>query len=198
MNRKSLLVLSSLVAFLPLFAQQPQAIAPQGESLVEAEEPYGWETAPRYRGFVEYTQTFSSDEYRVGLVTSHGCQLNPYIYLGAGVGVEYWYDYESCVVPIFAHFRSEIHNLIRRNASPFLDFRIGYGAGDPQGLYLNPSVGCHFYLGHSKQGLSVRAGYVLQGTDYSWDAEDFYYGYWDDYEESDRIHAFLLSFGYDF
>ncbi len=198
MNRKSSLLLFSLVAFLPLSAQQVQEVASQGENFDKTEETYGWEKAPRYRGFIEYTQSFGSEEYRVGLVTSHGCQLTPYIYLGAGIGVEHWYDYESSVIPIFAHFRSEMHNLLHRNASPFLDFRIGYSAGDPQGFYLNPSVGCHFYLGHSKHGLSVRAGYVLQGTEYSWDAEDFSYGYYDGYEEPDRIHAFLLSFGYDF
>ncbi len=126
---------------------------------------YGWEKAPRYRGFFGESYIFHTgdiDEDRDYIWTSHGCQINPWVYVGAGAGVNYWFDSESWSVPVFAHVRSEIHKLFRKNVSPYVDAKLGYSFADVEGVYFAPQVGCHFYFGHSKTGISVGIGYTLQ------------------------------------
>lgn len=48
------------------------------------------------------------------------------------------------------------------------DAKVGYSLADVKGVFCNPSVGCHFYFGHSNVGLSVGIGYVVQAF------KDFY------------------------
>lgn len=138
---------------------------------------YGWEQAPRYRGFVGNSYIFGVDDCNEGrefLYTSHGCQINPFLYVGGGVGINYWLDREIYGVPVFGHVRSELHRLFKKNFSPYLDVKMGYSLSDVEGFYFAPSVGCHFYFGHSKTGISVGVGYVLQNTEYEY--YDYHYG----------------------
>lgn len=143
----------------------------QIEDEVEDVNSFGWSKAPRYRGFVGDSYVFGTGDYaedREFLYTSHGVQINPFLYVGAGAGVNYWLDSECWSVPIFGHVRSELHRLFKKNVSPYLDAKIGYSVADVEGFYFAPSVGCHFYFGHSKTGLSVGVGYVAQNV------KDFY------------------------
>jgi hypothetical protein len=131
----------------------------------EDDKSYGWGRAPRYRGFIGESyilHTGDIEEDRTCLWTSHGCQINPYLYAGVGVGVNYWFDSESWSVPIFAHVRSELHKVFHKNFSPYLDAKIGYSVADCEGFYFAPQIGCHFYFGHSNAGISVGVGYTLQ------------------------------------
>lgn len=147
----------------------------------DADELYGWEKAPRFRGFVEQTSTFGVGDYdydRYGLQASFGCQIIPYLYVGAGVGAEYWTDAEVWSAPIFAHVRTEFHKALGRNASPFVDVKAGYSVSDDiKGAYFAPSVGCHFYFGHSNVGISAYLGYVLQIAE----IEHYYYNSYSHY-----------------
>lgn len=133
------------------------------------DELYGWGNAPRFRGFVELNNTFGTSaswRNRFGMLASFGYQVFPYLYVGAGTGFDYWTDYSYWSVPIFAHLRTEVHKAHRRNVSPFIDTKIGYNFVNWQGLYFTPSVGCHFYVGHSNIGLSAYIGFAIQRIDY--------------------------------
>ena len=147
----------------------------------DLEELYGWEKAPRFRGFIEQNNTIGVGDYginRYGVLASFGCQVLPYLYVGAGTGFDCWtgdydyYDTNYWSVPLFAHLRTEFHKAYRRNVSPFVDAKIGYNFVNFEGLYFAPSVGCHFYFGHSNVGLSAYVGYVLQPVDYT---ESYYH-----------------------
>lgn len=144
--------------------------------ILSSEDTYGYDRAPRYRGFLEQNFVFGVGECnddRVGLTMTHGCQITPYFFLGAGLGFDYWIDNDIFSMPVFAQMRLEFHKAFRRNASPFIDMKIGYSAVNATGFYCNPSVGCHFYFGHSNAGISVRLGYVAQLANTTM----FYYNY---------------------
>ncbi len=143
---------------------------------------YAWNCAPRYRGFIGESLligTSDINETRWNIYTSHGCQITPYAYIGLGLEVNHWpnwaeYNIAEALfsaeqrwvsVPIFAHFRTEIHRLYNKRASPFLDFKIGCSFGDIEGFYFAPSIGFHVYFGKSKTGLSASVGYDLQRAD---------------------------------
>lgn len=147
--------------------KEPKYNASNGSSNADSDEDerYGWEKAPRYRGFIGESYIFGQGdvkEERNYLWTSHGCQILPYLYAGVGVGANYWVDSELWSVPVFAHFRSEIHKVFRKNVSPYFDAKIGYSFADCEGFYFAPQVGCHFYFGHSVTGISVGIGYTIQ------------------------------------
>lgn len=139
------------------------------------DESYGWEKAPRYRGFIGDSYIFHTgdiEQDRIFLWTSHGCQIIPYLYAGVGVGVNYWlesdYYSDAYSVPVFAHVRGELHKVLRKNFSPYVDMKIGYSFADCEGFYFAPQVGCHFYFGHGITGISVGIGYTLQNYEFEY------------------------------
>lgn len=140
-------------------------------STIETDTSYGWNRTPRYRGFIGDSYVLGVGDYaedREFAYTSHGVQIVPDLYVGAGVGVNYWFDSECWSVPVFMHVRGELHKAFRKNVSPYIDAKVGYSLADVKGVFCNPSVGCHFYFGHSNVGLSVGIGYVVQAF------KDFY------------------------
>lgn len=152
------------------------------------DENSGYARAPRYRGFV-------GDSYVIGtsstspdcefLWTSHGCQILPQLYAGLGVGAKYYFEQNKSrhsykdmwSVPIFLHLRSDF---LGKRVSPYVDMKIGGSAADVAGFFFNPSLGCHFYFGDSKVGLSVNVGYCMQNT-------EFYGYYYDDYKKYNGV-----------
>lgn len=116
-----------------------------------------------YRGFVDLSYTLGVGTFgvdRIEISTSHGYQINPYIFIGAGTGLNVFYDDggHAYVIPVFAHARSECLNSA---ISPFFDFKIGYSFLDTDGLYCCPSVGCRFQVSNTI-GLNVSVGYTYQ------------------------------------
>lgn len=150
-----------------------------------------------YRGWVETGGAIGLGEYGSGVFsfsTSHGYQFNPYFFLGAGMGVEYFFDYETVVVPIFANSRCYFMD---RKTSPYVDVKIGYSpVGDIQGVYFNPSIGVS--IGVSKKcAVDISIGYNMQQgefMDYEW-----YYGspvYMGNIHE--LIHGLSFKVGFEF
>lgn len=149
---KTLLVLIAVFLYNPIVNAQ-------------SSETYGWEQAPRYRGFISEGNVFGTGdvkENRTFFSTSHGIQINPELFIGGGVAVNYWWDSEYWSLPLFVDTRVEFHKELRKNFSPYISAKVGYSVGDCEGLYFAPQVGCHFYFGHSKFGLSTAIGYTLQ------------------------------------
>lgn len=138
-----------------------------------------------YKGFIDLGYTIGVGDFgidRLELSTSHGCQFNPYLYVGAGVAANYYFDAEVIGMPIFAHVRG---NILNNSISPYVDFRIGYSPlEDVQGLYMAPSIGCKI------KSFNVSLGYVMQKAKYY----DYYY----DDEGSENCGGFSLKVGFEF
>ncbi len=131
-----------------------------------------------YRGFVDLNWTVGIGESAgadyIGVLTSHGYQICPYIYTGLGIGVNYFYNGSAVNIPIFADIRSDI--LEDRAVTPFVDLKIGYSVLDAEGLYLSPSIGCRI---KAKRGLAfnIGVGYTLQKYKFEiFDGYDYYGG----------------------
>lgn len=167
-------------------------------------DPYGWEKAPRYRGFVGASTVIGFGDCnlsRVMLNTSHGVQIIPELFVGVGTGItawfdpnDYWEDNTYTSIPVFANIRGEIHNILRKNFSPYLDVKLGYNFVDLQGLFFAPEVGCHFYFGHKKIGLGFGIGYQLQQAKVT-----YYYGYgYTPYTYTENLNGIAISVAFDF
>lgn len=160
------------------------------------DELYGWEQAPRYRGFVGLSSVIGTgtwDDTRTFFYTVQGLQINPYLFLGAGIGANYWDSYETWSFPVFADVRAELHKAIKRNFSPFAEVQLGYSMGDAQGLYFSPQIGMHFYFGHKKTGISAAVGYTVQHCtldEYDCIYKNGYYDY--------NAEGFNLTVSFDF
>ena len=178
-----------------------EAPASYTPSFLSSDDEYGWNTGVRYRGFVGDSFIFDLDgyyeDYQEYIYTSHGVQINPYLYVGAGLGLKYWTYWEEVSIPVFANVRGELHKLFRKNVSPYIDVKIGYNALHNAGFYFSPELGCHFYFGHSKCGLSVGLTYDLQKTNVS----DYYYSYYSGYhyyDYSEILSGLGISVAFDF
>ncbi len=98
-----------------------------------------------YRGFVDIGYTFATGDDSRGrfeLTTSHGYQMNPYFFIGAGTGFHYykpWKYTESSsgisvslketltAIPIFADFRANFTE--NGPIIPFASIKMGYSIG---------------------------------------------------------------------
>lgn len=126
-----------------------------------ANQSVGSGLARGYRGFIDVADTFGTDEWasnRSELATVHGYQFNQYFFVGAGVGVHYYYGDEFVEVPIFANLRVDF---LKTRITPYFDVRVGYAVLDDTGLYLSPSVGSRFRLG-TWGALNAGLGYTAQ------------------------------------
>ena len=61
-----------------------------------------------YRGFLDLGYT-TGDDGCIQFTTSHGYQLNPYFFFGAGTGVSYFTDSESAFNSRFRRFTRELY-----------------------------------------------------------------------------------------
>lgn len=124
---------------------------------------------PSYMGMVDLGYSIDvrgMSAGRVEVSTSHGCLIMPYLYVGGGVGFQYYHSASAFNIPIFADFRGYP---IIGNIKPFLNFRIGYSVGDMKGLYLSPSIGV------SINRLDISMGYTVQKVSvYSFDYNGIY------------------------
>ena len=115
---------------------------------------------PCYKGFVDFGITFGEDAFGFSATTTHGAQINPYIYVGGGLGIYYDLLSEEAAVPIYADFKV---NVLKGRISPVLDMRLGYSAGEEiSGLYASIMPGCQFGL-KGKTALTLSLGYEFFG-----------------------------------
>ncbi|MDE6267822.1 MAG: hypothetical protein K2M04_01940 [Muribaculaceae bacterium] len=128
---------------------------------------------PGYRGFVDYGYMIGTGDFDGSslneISTTHGYQILPQLFVGAGVGV-HLYKFNDAGsdlhynLPIYADVRWDI--LDETKFTPFIDFKGGYSvAGEFTGMYINPSIGCRMALG-DKLGLNLGVGYTYMKTGY--------------------------------
>lgn len=137
-----------------------------------------------YRGFAEIGYTPAAGNWkddRLNLTTSHGYQVNPYFFVGAGVGVFYFIDKwpkefifdmskvtgvndlptdqkkGNIAVPVFLNLRAYFMD---SNISPYFDAKVGYSPFDLKGFFANPSFGVSYGV-TDRIALNLGVGYEM-------------------------------------
>ncbi|MCI1719979.1 MAG: hypothetical protein LKM37_03000 [Bacteroidales bacterium] len=144
-----------------------------------------------YRGFVDNGYTVGVGDYsldRYDISTTHGCQINPFVFVGGGIGVvyfdadnnnhdnynsSYFNDYDDNLYS-FKMFADVRFHFLPTTISPYLDFKSGFMAGDIHGPTFNAS------LGISLRNLDLSIGFNWLRYNYSNDSDDDYNPYWKD------------------
>lgn len=129
-----------------------------------------------YRGFLEWSSSVRSDNFGVfdihgnltmerqsmfytGFSTSHGYQINPMFFIGAGLGMERCGKLDNWVAPIFIQGRIDLK---LGKFTPFGDLRLGANVAEGAGIYISPTIGYRFNWGR-KMGVNLGVGLSLAG-----------------------------------
>lgn len=129
-----------------------------------------------YRGFVEWSSSLRSEKlgsidlagnlyaYRdnvfyTGVTTSHGYQINPMFFVGAGIGMEKCGSLDNWIAPVFVQGRADFQF---GKFTPFGDIRLGVNLAEGAGVYFSPTVGYRFNWGR-KMGVNLGLGLSLAG-----------------------------------
>ena len=146
----------------------------------------------RYKGIIDFGYGIAAGDVPqdlIGVSTVHGCEINKYLFVGAGVGANYLYNYSLINVPIFADVRASLP-IKGSKFTPFVDVRAGYSLLDVEGFYFNPSLGLR--IGGKRIGASFSVGYEMQST-------ELYFKYEDKvYNGSGNVGALKLRIGFEF
>lgn len=129
-----------------------------------------------YRGFMEWSSSVRSENFGeidmngnlrgkrqstfyTGWSTSHGYQINPMFFVGAGLGMEHCRNLDNWVVPVFVQGRVDLKF---GKFTPFGDIRLGANLAEGTGIYFSPTIGYRFNWGR-KMGINIGAGLALAG-----------------------------------
>ena len=131
-----------------------------------------------YRGFADAGYTIGIGDYefdRIEVNTSHGYQINPYFFVGGGVGLHFMQKYETpnqlialdqrdskVDIPVFANVRADF---CKGRITPFIDVKAGTYVTHNGGLYLNLSAGCRYVL-EDKQAVNISIGYTSEELEF--------------------------------
>lgn len=126
------------------------------------------------------------------LSASYGSQINKYLFVGGGVGLNYMTDFTALGIPVFADVRGYALN---GPIQPFIALRIGYKFNTEKlvsyssigGFYCNPFVGIRF-ITNKKQAINLGIGYSIERVN----SDDEY-----DYDDI-KAEAFTFKIGYEF
>lgn len=148
-----------------------------------------------YRGFLEWSSSVRSENFGdfyldgefgfrrqttfyTGLTTSHGYQIDPMFFIGAGLGMERCGSLGNWVAPVFVEGRADFEF---GKFTPFADIRFGANLAEGFGVYFSPSIGYRFNWGR-KMGVNIGAGLTLAGY-----KAEHYEGTWFD-KDSFEMH----------
>lgn len=136
------------------------------------------QTNSGYRGFADLGYTIGVGDYDFGrfeISTTHGYQVNPYFFLGGGVGFHFMQSYETkgmeialdkrdskVSIPLFADFRGTFS---KRKFAPFADLKLGYFVTNNDGFYGNISAGCRMTV-KGNQAVSLSIGYTYEKLEF--------------------------------
>lgn len=143
--------------------------------------------------------------------TIHGYQVNPYFFVGAGVGFHFlpemktseidgyshWKRECSTEIPIFANFKWTV---LKKKITPFVDLRLGHYVTNNSGLYESAGIGCRFALKKS-QSIYTLVSYTVSKFQFQ-ESYMIDYGKYDykwaykDFDESQDVIS--LKVGYEF
>lgn len=131
-----------------------------------------------YRGFVDVGYDIGVGDYQFGrfeISSSHGYQVNPFFFVGAGFGLHFMSEYEtpnmsialdvrdsSVEIPLFANLKC---NFTKSKIAPFIDLKAGTFVTNNGGLYINISGGCRIAT-KDNQAVNVSVGYTMQKLEF--------------------------------
>lgn len=123
--------------------------------------------AQTYKGSIEGGRTLHTDDMGLfsttDIYTTHGVQINPHFYVGAGAGVRLGDDYTS--IPLYGSVR---YTILKKKVSPFIDAKIGYSILDAAGFYMNPGAGVSWNF-YKNLSAFLKVGYTYNANHYeSW------------------------------
>lgn len=145
-----------------------------------------------YKGFVETGYIFDLSDFdanRFEVSTTHGYQFNNYLFVGGGIGIDYYTDADLTSVPIFASFRA---NFTNKRITPFADIKTGYAAGDVDGAFCTVGLGVRFALA-KKMALNLKLEYAY--LEYE---QEYYYNSSYYYDDSESINGIGIKLGFEF
>lgn len=166
-----------------------------------------------YRGFADLGYTIGVGDYDFGrfeISTTHGYQVNPYFFVGGGVGFHFMSSYETkdmeipldkrdskVSIPLFTDFRGTFS---KGKFAPFVDLKLGYFVTNNDGFYCNLSAGCRMAL-KGKQGITLSIGYTYEKLEFQTFERFTSPGHDMNYSRSDRQLAcdgVSIKLGYEF
>ena len=131
-----------------------------------------------YHGFADLGYTIGVGDYDLGrfeISTTHGYQVNPYFFVGGGVGFHFMQSYKTkgmdislderdskVSIPLFADFRG---TFTKRKFAPFVDLKLGYFVTNNDSFYGNISAGCRM-LTKGSQAISLSIGYTYEKLEF--------------------------------
>lgn len=131
-----------------------------------------------YRGFADLGYTIGINVYKFGRVevnTTHGYQINPYFFVGAGTGLHFMSSYKTpnmqialdtrdskVCIPVFAAARV---NFTKTKVSPFVDVKGGTFLSSGDGMYFAMSAGCRIAT-TGKQALDISLGCTYEKLEF--------------------------------
>lgn len=125
-----------------------------------------------YKGMLNAGWILLSENTSFEVLTTHGYQFNPHLFIGGGTGINFYSSpskanvgstliREGAFIPIFADIRGY---LLKGKISPYAEAKIGglipVTEGDA-GIYFAPEIGCKLGFS-SKFALNIAAEYILQ------------------------------------
>ncbi len=150
-----------------------------------------------YKGFanIGLGSSFYDGESSVSFAfsTSHGLQLNPTFFVGAGIGVDLASTSDSdgatVVAPIFGQARI---NILNKAISPYIDFKGGGSVGDFKGGYIEPSIGISMPV-TNRFAIDFSFVYILYTH-----RETYWYSNFIKYKDRESLHNIGFKFGFEF
>lgn len=165
-----------------------------------------------YHGFADFGYTIGFGDYELGrfeLSSTHGYQINSYLFVGAGLGIHFMSEYKTpnmdipldyrdfqVDVPIYANIRL---TMINGPISPFIDGKCGYYLTHHSALYLNASAGCRFST-WGRQAINIYIGYSYENLEFK-TFDKFYSSHNMDYKRIKRnlaTEGLTIKLGYEF
>jgi hypothetical protein len=107
------------------------------------------------------TNTRHINRLKLNLINAY--QINPFVSLGVGTGLRYYYGHEGILVPIFADFRT---NFMNTPTSPYLGLGFGYSFDVSYGIrgagvLFSPTAGVSFKAFNNAQ-MNLGVGFEMQ------------------------------------
>ena len=131
-----------------------------------------------YRGYADLGYTIGVGDYEFGrfeISTTHGYQVNPYFFVGAGVGFHFMSKYETkgmeipldvrdskVSIPLYVDFRG---TFMKTKFAPFVDVKLGHFLTNHDGFYANASAGVRMKT-VGKQAVSLSIGYTFEKLEF--------------------------------
>ena len=119
-------------------------------------------------GYATYSEGGTLNGSAIEITTTHGYQINPHLFVGAGIGFiftgeckygdvsghPYLKRDSKTDMPLFFDFNA---NILKKSLTPFFDVKVGACVNDEFNTYANLSVGCRYAI-NDKTGVSLKIG----------------------------------------